>query len=169
MNRVWIAAGAALLLAAPGAQAGVGQGDVEIGASVSLTSQETEVDTGFGTTTTKTDSGTVSLSGGYFYTDMVEFKLALNLSVSDITTGSINPGVDFLFAGESDLVPFVGASYGLAVGDFTETDFLEFHGGFKYFFRENASFEVKLARSEAMDSDVEAGRTDLNAGINFYF
>jgi hypothetical protein len=170
MNRVWIAAGAALLLAAPGAQAGVGQGDVEIGASISLTSQERELDTGFGTSTTKSDSGNVSLSGGYFYTDMIEFKLALNMSVStDVTTGSINPGADFLFAGGSDLVPFAGASYGLAVGDITDTDFLEFHGGFKYFFRERASFEVKLARFEAMDSDVEAGHTDLSAGLNFYF
>lgn len=168
MNRVWIAAGAALLLAAPGAQAGVGQGDVEIGASISLTSQETEVD---GAAPTKSDSGTVSVSGGYFYTDMIEFKLALNMIVATgITAGTINPGADFLFGSKgSNVVPFAGASYGLAVGDLTDTDFLEFHGGFKYFFRERASIEVKLARFEPMDSAFDVGHTDLTAGFNIYF
>lgn len=171
MNRVWIAAGAALLLAAPGAQAEVGQGDVEIGASISLTSQEQEVDTGFGTNTTKTDSGSVSVSGGYFYSDMIEFKLALNMIVATgFTAGTINPGADFLFAtGDSPTVPFAGASYGLAVGDLTDTDFLEFHGGIKYFFRERASIEVKLARFEPMDSAFDVGHTDLTAGFNVYF
>ena len=168
MKRAWIAASAALLLAAPLAQAGVGQGDIEAGVSVSLTSTEVEPETG---PTTKTDSGTISLSGGYFYSDMIQFKLGLNMTVTtDANYGSINPGADFLFAqGDSPLVPFAGASYGLAVGDLTETDFLEFHGGIKYFFRENASFEAKLSRSEPMDSGVDAGHTDLSAGINVYF
>lgn len=172
MNRVWMAAGAALLLAAPGARAGVGQGDIEAGVSISLTNQEQELDDGFGgTTTTKSDFGTVSLSGGYFYTDMIEFKLALNMTVSsDSNFGSINPGADFLFAtGNNPMVPFVGASYGLAVGDITDTDFLEVHGGIKYFFRERASVEVKLARFEALDSDFQGSHTDLTAGFNFYF
>lgn len=168
MNRVWIAASAVLLLAAPGAQAGVGQGDVEVGASISLTSQEIEVD---GAAPTKSDTGTVSVSGGYFYTDMIEFKLALNMIVAtDITAGTINPGADFLFGSkDSNVVPFAGASYGLAVGDLTDTDFLEFHGGFKYFFRERASIEVKLARFEPMDSAFDVGHTDLTAGFNIYF
>ena len=169
MNRAWIAASAALLLAAPAAQAGgVGQGDIEAGVSVSLTSSETEVDGG---PTTKNDSGTVSVSGGYFYSDMVQFKVALFMSVTtDVTTGSINPGADFLFAnGDKPLVPFAGVSYGLAVGDITDTDFLEVHGGVKYFFRERTSVEAKLARFEPMDSAYDVGHTDLTVGLNFYF
>ena len=168
MNRAWIAACAALLLAAPAAYAGVSQGDIEAGISVSLNKQEIETD---GAPTQKTDFGLINVSGGYFYTDMIQFKLALNMIVtSDATTGSINPGADFLFSqGGSDLVPFAGASYGLAVGDLTETDFLELHGGVKYFFRENTSVEFKLARHEPMDRDVDAGHTDLSVGVNVYF
>jgi len=172
MNRPWIAVSAILLLAAPGAYAGVGQGDIEVGASISLTSQEQETDDGFGgTTTTKTDYGSVSANGGYFFTDMIEFKLALFMLVStDITTGSINPGADFLFAPKgTTLVPFAGASYGLAVGDLDDTDFLEFHGGLKYFIRERTSLEAKLARFEAIDSDFDVGHTDLTVGFNVYF
>jgi hypothetical protein len=168
MKRAWTAACAALLLAAPAAQAGVGQGDIEAGVSISLTSTEIEPETG---PSTKSDSGTVNLSGGYFFSDMIQFKLGLNMTVTtDATFGSINPGADFLFSqGDSPMVPYVGASYGLAVGDLTETDFLEFHGGIKYFFRENASFELELSRSEPMDSDVDAGHTDLSVGVNVYF
>ena len=168
MKRAWTAACAALLLAAPAAQAGVGQGDIEAGVSVSLNSTEVEPEAG---PSTKTDYGLVSLSGGYFYSDMIQFKLALNMIVtSDATFGSINPGADFLFSqGDSPMVPFVGASYGLAVGDLTETDYLEAHGGIKYFFKERASVEFKLARHQAMDSDVEASHTDVTAGINIYF
>lgn len=168
MKRAWVAASTAWLLAAPLAHAGVGQGDIEAGVSVSLTSTEIEPETG---PSTKSDSGLISLSGGYFFSDMIQFKLALIMSVTtDATTGSINPGADFLFAqGDSPLVPFAGASYGLAVGDATDTDFLEAHGGIKYFFRERASFEVKLARFEPMDSAFDVGHTDLSAGINIYF
>lgn len=169
MKKAWTAACAALLLAAPAAQAGVGQGDIEAGVSVSLTSTETETDGGG--PATKTDYGLVSLSGGYFYSDMIQFKLALIMTVTtDSTSGSINPGVDFLFAqGDAPMVPFVGASYGLAVGDITDTDFLDVHGGIKYFFKERASLELKLARYQAIDSDFDASHTDLTAGINIYF
>lgn len=168
MNRAWFAAGLALALAAPAAQAGVGQGDIEAGVSISLTSTEVEPESG---PSTKTDSGLINLSGGYFYSDMIQFKLALNMIVTtDATYGSINPGADFLFVqGDSPMVPFAGASYGLAVGDLDQTDFLDVHGGMKYFFRENASIEVRLSRFEPIDSDVDAGRTDLTAGINIYF
>lgn len=171
MKRAWIAASAALLLAAPMAQAGVGQGDIEAGISISLTSSETETDDGFGgTTTTKSDFGNVSFSGGYFYTDMIEFKLAVNMIVTtDFTAGTINPGADFLFATKETLVPFAGASYGLAVGDLDDTDFLEFHGGVKYFFRERMSVEARLARFEPLDSDYDVGHTDLTAGFNVYY
>ena len=125
MKRAWIAACAAGLLAAPLAHAGVGQGDIEVGVSVSLVYTEIEFEDG---TTTDQDSGIISASGGYFLNDMVELKGALSLVVtSDATTGSINPGVDFLFPTASALVPFAGASYGLAVGDFTDTDFFEVH------------------------------------------
>lgn len=168
MKRAWIAACAALLLAAPAAYAGVSQGDMEAGVSVSLTSTEIETE---GAPTQKNDSGLISVSGGYFYTDMIQFRVALNLNVTEAaTSGSLNPGADFLFAQEgSDMVPFVGASYGLAMGDLDDTDFLEFHGGVKYFFRENASVEAKLARFEPMDSDFDYGHTDLTVGLNFYF
>ena len=167
MNKPWIAVAAVVLLAAPAAYADVGKGDIEAGASISLISSEQES----GGVTTKNDYGLVSASGGYFYTDMVEFKLALNLVVtSDVTAGSINPGADFVFGqGDSPVVPFAGASYGLAVGDLDDTDFLEFHGGVKYFFRERMSVEVKLSRSEPMDSDFDVGHTDLTAGFNVYF
>ena len=156
-----------MLLAAPAASADVGQGDKEVGASISLVNSEQES----GGTTTKQDYGLVSASGGYFYTDMIEFKVAVTLVVtSDLTFGTINPGADFVFGqGDSPVVPFAGASYGLAVGDLDDTDFLEFHGGVKYFFRERMSVEAKLSRSEPMDSDFDVGHTDLTAGFNVYF
>jgi hypothetical protein len=173
MNRAWIAACAALLLAAPAAQAGVGQGDIEAGVSLSLISQEIETE---GAPAQKSDTGLISFSGGYFYSDQIQFKVALNMIITSdgtggkTTGGSLNPGADYLFVSEgSDLVPFAGASYGLAIGDLDQSDFLEFHGGVKYFFRENTSLEVKLARHEPMDSDFDVGHTDLTVGLNFYF
>jgi hypothetical protein len=163
-----MAASAALLLAAPAAQAGVGQGDIEVGVSVSLVYTEIEFEDG---STESQDAGVISASGGYFFNDMIEFKGALALVVTpDVTTGSINPGVDFLFSTkDSTVVPFAGASYGLAVGDFDQSDFFEVHGGIKYFFRERASVEVRLSRSEPVDSDFDVGHTDLFAGINVYY
>lgn len=163
-----MAACSAWLLAAPVAQAGVGQGDIEAGVSISITKQEIEIDGGG---TTKTDFGTINVSGGYFYSDMLEFKGAVNMTVtSDFTFGTLNPGADFLFTQSgSQMVPFAGASYGLAFGDLDQTDFLEFHGGIKYFFRENASVEAKLARFEPIDSDFDVGRTDLTVGLNLYY
>jgi hypothetical protein len=168
MNRAWTAAAAALLLAAPAAHAGVGQGDIEAGVSISLNSTEVEPEAG---PSTKTDFGLISVSGGYFYSDKNQFKLALNMIVAtDSTSGSINPGVDLVFSqAGSPMVPFVGAGFGFAVGAITETDFLDLHGGIKYFFKERASVELKLARYQAVDSDVEASHTDLTAGINIYF
>jgi hypothetical protein len=167
MKSAWTAACAALLLAAPAAQADVGQGDIEAGISVSLNSTEVEPETG---PSTKTDYGLISVSGGYFYSDMIQFRLGLSMIVSDTTSGSINPGVDFLFSqADSPMVPFVGASYGLAVGDITDTDFLDVHGGIKYFFKERASIEFKLAHYQALDSNVDGSHTDLTAGINIYF
>lgn len=168
MSKSWWAASAALLLAAPTAQAGVGQGDIEVGVSVSLAYTEIEFEGGG---TQDQDSGSLSASGGYFFSDMIEFKGALTYVLSgDTAGGSINPGVDFFFpTTDSKVVPFAGASYGLALGDFDQSDFLEVHGGVKYFFRERTSVEARLSRSEPVDSDFDVGHTDLFAGINVYY
>ena len=172
-SRPWIAVSAALLLLAPTAYAGVGQGDIEAGVNVSLTSMEQETTTTdfFGnttTTTTKSDYGTIGLNGGYFYTDRIEFKLALSASVSsDATFGTLNPGADFLFPTKSALVPYVGASLGLGIFD-SETDFLEGHGGLKYFVNERTSIEGELSYSSPLDTDYDA-TTQLSVGLNVYF
>lgn len=169
-RRPWIAAAAAALLAASPVWADVGQGDIEAGVTVSLTSSEQEIDTGAGTQTTKTDYGIVNLSGAYFYTDNLQIKVALSLFVStDFTAGTLNPGADYLFAvgRTGNVVPFAGASFGLGVAD-SETDYLEGHGGVKYFFRENASVEASLGYSMPTDSAYDA-TTDLAVGLNVYF
>src|SRR5690349_1991062 len=110
MNKPWIAAAAALLLAAPSAYADVGKGDIEAGISVSLTSTEIETET---LGTIDSDNGTVEFGGGYFVTDNLEAKLALSMDIStDATYGEVKPGADFLFGtrGSDDFtfVPFVG-------------------------------------------------------------
>lgn len=170
MRKPWIAAAAAVLLAAPSVQADVGQGDIEAGLTVSLTSSEQEVDTGFGTTTTDNDYGNISVSGGYFYSDNLQFKLALNLLITtDFTFGTLNPGADYLFevARDGAIVPFAGGSFGLGIAD-SETDYLEGHGGIKYFFRDNASVEASLGYSMPTDSAFD-DTIDLAVGINVYF
>lgn len=165
MNKPWIAAIAALLLA-PGAYAGVGQGDIEAGISVSLTS--TSIDLGSGLGKQDSDSGDVQLSGGYFVNDMIEVKAALAMSVStDFTSGEFKPGADFLFAGKEALVPFAGAAYALGIAD-TKTDYIDLHGGVKYFFRENTSIEGKLQYLMATDS-AYSDVTELTVGLNIYF
>lgn len=167
MKKVWLAASAALLLAAPGAYAGVGEGDIEAGLSVSLVTTEIEIE---GSAPYDSDVGIIEASGGYFFTDSLEAKLALSMLMStDSTLGTIEPGVDYLFFGPNSgsVIPFVGAAYALGLSD-TPTDYLDVHGGVKYFFRENTSVEAKLSYQSPTDSEFD-GTTDVTVGINVYF
>ena len=70
---------AALLLVSPGAWAGVGQGDIEAGISISLNQTETDIE---GSGTTDSDVGLIEVSGGYFFSDQLQFRLALSEVVS---------------------------------------------------------------------------------------
>jgi len=165
MNKPWIAVSALVLLASPGAYAaGVGEGDFEAGLSVSLTSTETDS----AGTTTDSDSGQIEVSGGMFFSDQLEAKVALSASVTtDATFGTLKPGVDYLFTGTSSVVPFAGGAYALGMFD-TETDYLDVHGGIKYFFRERTSVEARLSYQMATDSGFD-DVTDLFVGLNVYF
>lgn len=167
MNTPWIAVSAAVLLASPGAYAaGVGEGDFEAGISVSLTKNEIEI----AGTTTDQDFGTVELSGGKFFTDQLEAKLALSATTTaDFTFGTLRLGADYLFTNKApgDVVPFVGAAFALGMFD-TETDYLDLHGGIKYFFRERTSLEARLSFQSPTDSAYDA-ITDLFVGLNVYF
>ena len=166
MNKPWIAVSALVLLASPGAYAaGVGQGDFEASLSVTLSSTEIDV----GGTTTDSDFGLISVSGGMFFTDQLEAKAGLTGTVvSDFTYGTLTGGVDYLFTRGAAVVPFAGGGFALGMFD-TETDYIDLHGGIKYFFRERMSLEVKLSRSEPVDSEFDVGHTDLTAGFNVYF
>jgi hypothetical protein len=166
MNKPWIAISAAMLLAAPGAYgAGVGEGDFEAGLSISLNSTEVES----GGTTTESDFGQIEVSGGMFFTDQLEAKVGLSAVVTtDASFGTLKPGVDYLFnSGGGDLVPFAGAALALGMFD-TETDYLDVHGGMKYFFRERTSVEGRLTLQQPTDSDYDT-IVDLFFGLNVYF
>ena len=168
MNKPWIAVSAAMLLASPGAWAagGVGEGDFEAGLSVSLASTEME----FAGTTVDSDVGLIEVSGGKFFTDQLEAKVGLSsVATTDTTTGTLKLGADYLFTGPSatEIVPFVGGAFGLGMFD-TETDYLDIHGGIKYFFRERTSIEAKLSFLSPTDSAYDSA-TDLTVGINIYF
>lgn len=167
----WIAA---LVIAsvAPSLQAGVGQGDFEAGLNIAITKTEITISTGAGDVTTKSDSGTVSVAFGYFVLDFLELKGAASSTITDdLTYGVLSPGADFVFLGRRSVAPFVGLAYGLSFGDATgpvESDFVDLHGGLKFFLGERSSLEIKLTRLEPLDSAVSA-RTELAAGLNFYF
>jgi hypothetical protein len=167
MNKPWIAASAALLLASPGAYAaGVGEGDIEAGISVSLASTEIE----YAGTTTDSDVGLIEVSGGMFFTDQLEAKVGLSaVMTTDSDAGTLKLGADYLFTGPNatEVVPFAGAAFGLGMFD-TETDYLDLHGGIKYFFRERTSIEAKLSFLSPTDSAYDSA-TDLTVGINIYF
>ncbi len=164
MNKPWIAVSALVLLASPGAYA-VGDGDFEAGLSVSLTSTEIDV----GGTTTDSDSGQIEVSGGLFFTDQLEGKVALSAIVTtDATYGSLKPGVDYLFTGGGgDVVPFVGGALALGMFD-SDSDYIDVHGGVKYFFRERTSVEGRLSYQMATDSAYD-DVIDLFVGLNVYF
>ena len=166
MHKPWIALTAALLLTSPGAYAaGVGKGDFEAGLSISLNTTETDSEV---IGTTETDSGIIELSGGYFFSDQLQFKLALSEVVStDFTYGTLKPGADWLFVTGRTFVPFAGGAFALGLQD-NPTDYLEVHGGVKYFFRENTSVEAKLSYLSPTDSAFGA-ITDLTVGVNIYF
>lgn len=165
MNKPWIAASALVLLASPGAYAaGVGKGDFEAGLSVSLTSTSVEID---GVAQGDSDAGVIEVSGGMFFTDQLEAKVALSAVVTaDFTAGTLRPGVDYFFTSGS-VVPFAGAALGLGVFD-SETDYIDVHGGVKYFFRERTSLEARLSFQNPTDSAYDAV-TDLFVGLNVYF
>lgn len=168
MNKPWIAVSAAVLVASPGAYAagGVGEGDIEAGISVSLASTEIES----GGTTEDSDVGLIELSGGMFFTDQIEAKVGLSAVVTtDVTSGTLKLGADYLFTGPNatEIVPFAGGAFGLGMFD-TETDYLDIHGGIKYFFRERTSVEAKLSFLSPTDSAYDSA-TDLTVGINIYF
>jgi hypothetical protein len=170
MNKPWIAVSAAVLLASPGAYAagagGIGEGDMEAGISVSLAS--TELD--FAGSKTDSDVGIIEIAGGKFFTDQLEAKVGLSaVMTTDSDAGTLKLGADYLFTGPSatEIVPFVGGAFGLGMFD-TETDFLDVHGGIKYFFRERTSIEAKLSFLSPTDSAYDSA-TDLTVGINIYF
>ena len=169
---------AVLMAPAPAALAGVGKGDVEAGLNISLMHQKTSVDTSVGTFESTSDNGNIGGNVGYFFTDMIEGKLAATGQVTSsggnkTTTGTINPGVDFVFLGNKGKVaPFAGASYAKSFGDTVgavDSDFYEGHLGVKFFIREKASLEAKLARYEAAKSRADSSHTELAVGLNVYF
>lgn len=158
---------AGLLLSAP-ALAGVGQGDFELGINVSVTKQEITI----ADTTTKSDFGNIGAGFGYFIDDMIELKGAVSMTVTDAGNfGVFSPGADFVFMGKEKVAPFVGLAYGLAFGDSTgvDSDFIDLHGGVKFFISERASLELRLNRFDPTDSASPMGRTELTAGINIYY
>ena len=165
MNKPWIAVSALALLASPGAwAAGVGEGDFEAGLSVTLSSTEIETQG----STTDQDSGLIEVSGGMFFTDQLEAKVALSASVqTDATYGTLKPGADYLFPTGGDVVPFAGGAYALGMFD-NEGDFLDVHGGVKYFFRERTSVEARLSYQMALDTGFD-DIIDLFVGLNVYF
>lgn len=189
MNRTWAAALLTLALA-PSAHAGVGQGDFEAGLNLAYSQTKTSVsqDFGFGSCTmdTTTKMGSFGGNGGYFVTDMIEAKAAFTATragsdtsgcgapstSSTSTFGVFSPGADFVFLGRTGkAAPFVGAAYGFSFGDSyggTSTDYVDIHGGAKFFLRERSSLELKLTRFEPTDSAAK-GRTELSLGINVYF
>lgn len=179
MNKPWCIAIAALAMAgAPPAFAGVGAGDIEAGLNVSLSHTKTSIDTSVGTVDSTSDSGNIGGNIGFFFTDMLEGKFAASGTQSSSggtksTYGTINPGLDLVFLGKRGKVaPFVGASYALRWGDSlgpTDSDFYEGHAGVKFFIKEKASLEVKLARYEATDSLATSSHTELAVGLNVYF
>ena len=167
MNKPWIAVSAAVLLASPGAYAaGVGEGDFEAGISVSLAMTEIE----FAGTTQDSDFGIIELSGGRFFTDQLEAKVGLSATTTaDVTFGTLRLGADYLFSNKTpgDVVPFAGAGFALGMFD-TETDYLDLHGGVKYFFRERTSLEARLGFQSPTDSASDS-ITELLVGLNVYF
>ena len=166
MNKPWIAVSALVLLASPGAYAaGVGEGDFEAGLSITLSSTEYEV----AGTTTESDFGYIAVSGGMFFTDQLEAKAGLSGTVvSDFTFGTLTTGVDYLFTSDgATVVPFAGGGFALGMFD-TETDYIDAHGGVKYFFRERTSVEARLSYQMSTDSAYD-DIIDLFVGLNVYF
>ena len=166
------------LFAAPAAYAGVGKGDLEAGLNISLIHTKTSIDANGTTFDSTSDSGVIGGNIGFFFTDMLEGKLALTGIVSSsgstkTTGGTVNPGVDLVFLGtKGKVAPFVGASYAKSWGDTVgpvDTDYYDGHAGVKFFIKEKASLEVKLARYEATDSKATGSHTDLSVGLNVYF
>lgn len=143
------------------AHAGIEQGDVEIGISLTVS----EPDEGEGNTF-------IIGSYGYNVTQNLQILGAGFIGESGGTEfGNIGAGVDYLFGNaDSNVVPFVGGSYQLSIGDFDETDFFDIHAGLKQFIGERASIDYQIQRLEATDSDFsDFGQTNLTIGINFYF
>jgi len=72
-----------------------------------------------------------------------------------------------MFVTDKSVVPFAGGAFALGLSD-NPTDYLEVHGGVKYFFRENTSLEARLSYQSPTDSAYGA-ITDLTVGVNIYF
>ena len=144
------------------AHAGIEQGDTEIGVSLNISEPEGDID------------GTTFVIGSYGYaiTNNVQLLGAgFIFETGGELFGNVGFGADYLFGdADSTVVPFVGGSYQLNVGDNDSTDFIDLHAGLKQFISERASIDYQIQILEATDSEVEdAGMTTLTIGINFYF
>ena len=175
------------LVAAPGAWAGVGAGDLEAGISISLSESDSTSDNpaGGGECTTTVTSGSIGGTFGWFVADFLELKAAATAIRSGNendcnpaanqpaqTYGIVSAGPDFVFgASDGGVAPFVGAAFGQSFGDSPggiDTDYYDVHGGLKFFLTERSALELKLTRYEPTENTGSA-RNELALGVNVYF
>ena len=132
------------------------EGSFELGGSLQLSSPDEGDETLF-----------VIADTGYFVTDAVQVKLRGFLGTSGGEDfGSIGPGVTYHFtSSDENLVPFVGASYQVEVGDAGQGDSYELNGGTKAFLSERTSFNVT---GSYLDTDF-GSTVALTLGISYYF
>ena len=156
------------------AQAATSAGNGSLGGQVSLTNSDSgEVET---------DSYTAIASASYFFTDGLEAGMRVTYNETETdgpgnqSSGGdafvlLSPSVQYNFLTDSDIVPFIGASYDYSgAGDFDDTDFYSIYGGSRFFLAENTALRLEYRYQEAVDDDDFDGEiTTFTIGVEWFF
>lgn len=171
MKKIVVAAAMSLIAGGYGSAAYAGVKDGQIEASVF--GQFSNPDEGDGNSFFGAGLG-ISVGPFILKADISGFESEGNL------TGGLGLGGDFLLGtAESTLVPFVGASYEMGIGDDTEAadgsgsepppDFYNVRGGIKTFLSERVALELQIRRHVAVKKEFDTlDSTDMVLALNVY-
>lgn len=103
------------------------------------------------------DAGFVVLNVGRMFTDQLELRLSWIAILGDTSGGFISPGADYFFPNRnSNVVPYIGAAYGLGYGDASDLASLDLHAGLKQFLTERLALDYRFQYLQPTDSDFDS-------------
>jgi len=114
-----------------------------------------------------TDLGLAIASGGYMYTDSLEFRVSWTALLGDASGGFLTPGVDYFLPVKLPVLPYVGGGYALAYGDVDDLSSIDLHFGIKQFLTERVALDYRFTYQEPTDSAFDS-TSIMMIGFSYY-